>query len=184
MDGTSVANNIAKVLSQSQPGKNPGQNEFSRLADLQVTRAAAAAVLGRVLNWPKSGDAPLTFSDAENIPAAWRQVVAEARARGILRGYPDGSFLPMSSLTRAEAAVALDAVLRNLGLEGQVAVGSYPGSDKIPAWAASAVADTSALGLLSSRVDGTFASSDPITAGEMAEALERLLTYCQVLLQH
>jgi hypothetical protein len=48
----------------------------------------------------------------------------------------------------------------------------------IPAWAAPAVAEATALGLLRGRPDGTFAPSDPFTAGEMVLVLERLLNYC------
>ncbi|BAF60978.1 hypothetical protein PTH_2797 [Pelotomaculum thermopropionicum SI] len=112
--------------------------------------------------------------------AAFRPAVAEARARGIVKGYPDGSFRPAAAISRAEAAVIFAAVLNDLGIAVEAGP-ALPYSDiaSIPSWAAGAVAETTAAGLFRGRPDGSFAPDDPVTANEMAVLLERLLAVCK-----
>jgi len=148
------------------------------LPDGPLTRAAAVAALARLFNWPGASRWPLLFNDAPDIPAALRPAVAEARARGIVRGYPDGSFRPAAVLSRAEAAVILAAVLRDLGLVGNTTQApTYRFAGDIPYWAAKAVAGTAAAGLIPIQPDGAFTPDDPVTVKEMAVLLERLLAF-------
>ena len=60
-------------------------------------------VRGRML-----GDAAVTdvpFTDADLIGEDFRHYVAEAYSKGIIAGYPDNTFRPAGTATRAEAAV-------------------------------------------------------------------------------
>lgn len=84
-----------------------------------LPRAAAVAVLARLLDWPQSGGWPLSYSDERDIPAPARSAVGEAQARGIINGYPDGSFRPRSYLSRAEAAMILARIAGSLGFTGE-----------------------------------------------------------------
>ncbi len=52
------------------------------------------------------------FSDQDNIPAWTRETVDNLQQRGIISGYPDGSFRGEGKLTRAEAAVIVYRLIR------------------------------------------------------------------------
>lgn len=145
-----------------------------------LTRVQVAATLARLLHWPETSEWPLTFADTGDIPGPFRPAVAEAQARGIINGYPGDSFLPHGSLSRAETAVILAAVLRDLGLQAEVVTAlSYTDEADIPCWAVPAVTETTAAGLFHGRMDGTFAPLHLVTAEEMAILLERLMECCR-----
>jgi subtilisin family serine protease len=146
--------------------------------DLPLTRAAAAKALAGYLGWSEAGSPALTFKDAGDIPANCRLEVAEANRRGIFKGYPEGSFLPENYLTRAESAVVLTGVLRDLGLpRGEAIYLPYRDITEIPAWARPAVAETSSAGLLTGRGDGSFCPDCRITVAELARAMAGLVDY-------
>ncbi|MCL6639363.1 MAG: S-layer homology domain-containing protein, partial [Firmicutes bacterium] len=175
-----VLNAVSGAINRASTDVLPGRAGAGYLPDVPLTRASAVTALARLLNWPRASEWPLPFADAEDIPAASSPAVAEARARGIVKGYPDGSFLPGACLNRAEAAVILAAALRDLGL-GVEAASALPYSDAagIPPWAVKAVAETTAAWLWCGRPDGSFAPGGLVTAGEMADLLERLLPVCE-----
>ncbi|WP_421071750.1 S8 family serine peptidase [Pelotomaculum propionicicum] len=149
-----------------------------------ISRVEAAAVLARLLCWPKSSEWALPFSDAVDIPAVFSPAVAEAKARGILKGYPDGSFQPASGITRAEAAVILAALLNELGVENNTnsALPYWDASD-IPPWAVKAVSETTSAGIFADRAGDSFAPWEQVTAAEFAVLLERLLSACETKLE-
>ncbi len=148
--------------------------------DAPLTRAEAAEVLARLLNWPKASEMLLEFTDSGDIPLSFRPAVAEARARGIFKGYQDGSFQPMAALSRVEAAVVFSSVLRDLGLNVKAPFPlPYLDAADIPPWAVEAVSQATATGLFDGRPDGKFAPAEPITAGEMGILLNRLLIVCE-----
>ncbi|MGB9866338.1 MAG: S-layer homology domain-containing protein [Bacillota bacterium] len=65
---------------------------------------------------PTGHSNPISFRDASQITLKYFQWVQEAVKRGLLLGYPDGSFRPASGLTRAEASTV---VARVLGISGK-----------------------------------------------------------------
>jgi hypothetical protein len=73
-------------------------------ANGQLTRAEAAAVLVRMYGF--TGTGTTVFHDMHS--AAWAQnYIALAADRGIINGYPDGTFGPNRPLSRAEATALL-----------------------------------------------------------------------------
>jgi hypothetical protein len=76
---------------------------------LHLTRQEAAVVSTRVAGNLAVGFAPATvaFNDASLIAAWALPSVHEAAAQGLLAGFPDGSFRPTDSLSRAQAAALL-----------------------------------------------------------------------------
>lgn len=174
--GAAVSRSMAEVAGQIQPGAATAGEELN---DLPLTRVEAVTILARLLNWPRASEGSLPFEDAEDIPVYSCPAMAEAMARGIVKGYPGSSFRPMAALTRAEAAVILSAVLQDLGLEAEKSMTlTYSDTYDIPSWAVEAVAGTTAAGLFDSRTDGTFGPADPVASGEMELLLDRLLAYC------
>jgi hypothetical protein len=81
---------------------------FEPLEDL--TRQEAALVAARVkADLPSPPDTPVPdFTDSSRIAAWALAAVLEAAQKGLLNGYPDGTFRPASPLRRAEAAVLVD----------------------------------------------------------------------------
>ena len=80
--------------------------------DGYITRAEAAAVISRV--FPGRGDGKSPFSDS--VPAWAEPYVSAVAAGGIMTGYDDGTFRPQNNITRAEVAVMLDNVIKNIHL--------------------------------------------------------------------
>ncbi|HEY8449880.1 MAG TPA: S-layer homology domain-containing protein, partial [Bacillota bacterium] len=84
--------------------------------DRPITRAEVAASLVRAVRLPEgSGGGVAGFVDADQIPAWAKPAVEAAQAATLLTGYPDGTFRPLASLARAEAATLLARLLRMQG---------------------------------------------------------------------
>ena len=77
-----------------------------------ITRAELVDVLVRFA--PNAPDAPASFSDVPSDHWAAAQI-GKATALGWLSGYPDGTFRPESSLTRAEACAIINRVTNRSG---------------------------------------------------------------------
>jgi hypothetical protein len=67
-----------------------------------VVRAAKLA--------PASGE--LSFKDAATIDARARAVDISPAKDGIINGYPDGTFRPLTNATRAEAVTVIAGLLK------------------------------------------------------------------------
>jgi len=74
----------------------------------QVTRQEAAVMLAKLDGLPVSESGEPSFADAADIRSWSKPSVGAAVYSKLLGGYPDGTFKPARSLTRAEAVVALD----------------------------------------------------------------------------
>jgi len=159
--------------------------------DQGVTRAQFVSFLAAALQWPAPASAPV-FKD--EIPAWAGPAVAAAFSRGVITGYPDGTFAPEARITRCEMAVMIS---RALGLEeteereeteeqeaiegpeapedsqGQV---EYKDSRNIPGFARDAVARVSAAGLFKGS-NGLFRPLDGATRAETATVVSRVLKW-------
>lgn len=82
-----------------------------------ITRAEMATILSRFDAGFGTLEVTKTFSDIQN---HWGQVYIEfAAERGYVVGYPDGTFRPNTSITRAETAAMINRCLhRNVDAEG------------------------------------------------------------------
>lgn len=73
----------------------------------EITRAEAAVILARVNERLAEGSGTVqisSFKDAEQVPAWAREAVARLDQEDIINGYPDGTFQPMNTIKREEAA--------------------------------------------------------------------------------
>lgn len=84
--------------------------------DSPITRQEMAVMLVNALKGKNTAgaDENLNFTDAEQIAPWFREHVMIAVAEGLMLGYPDGTFRPESSLTRAEAFAAILRLLEKL----------------------------------------------------------------------
>ncbi|MEK4046400.1 S-layer homology domain-containing protein [Paenibacillus sp. FSL H8-0048] len=94
-----VYSEVAKAVKAGYIG---GYENNTFRANNPLTRQEAAVIAAKLLKLSTSST-PLKFKDNAQI-AAWAKVaVASAAEKKIINGYPDGTFGPKKSLTRAEA---------------------------------------------------------------------------------
>ncbi|THF76099.1 endo-1,4-beta-xylanase [Cohnella fermenti] len=82
----------------------------------EITRQDMAVMLYRALNAAGLGLAPtgetVAFGDGSSIAGYAQEAAAALAAAGVVTGLPDGSFAPLASADRAQAAVMLDRLLQ------------------------------------------------------------------------
>lgn len=150
-----------------------GNDEFG--PDQPLTRAqfAKLVVLGLKL---KPAQAPaLAFTDNHAIADWAKGYVATAVARGLIKGFEDGSFRPDEQVSRAQVAVIAARGLRHKGIETGNGKGRpFADNDKIPAWATADVEFTAAAGLIGEFWGEDFDAGAPATRGLAAAVVRRL----------
>ncbi|MDG0792730.1 S-layer homology domain-containing protein [Cohnella ginsengisoli] len=105
-----------------------------------------------------------------DIAGHWaEQEIESAVAKGIIAGYPDGTFRPNLPVTRAEFAVLLNRVLALPGGHSS----SFEDQGDIPAWASEAVAAVEEAGIVSGYQDRSFRPGAPLSRIETAALIAR-----------
>ncbi len=125
-------------------------------------RILLITVLLILLTLPIAGAA---FTDAGKIPEKNRAAVEYVSERGVVSGFPDGSFRPYETLTRAQAAKMLCVMLE--GAEKPDAfTKSDTGFSDVPAhhWAAKYVARCAEKGIVSGVGNGRFDPEGRLTS--------------------
>lgn len=90
-----------------EAGYIAGYEEGSLKPDQAITRAEAVYLLGRLF-----GDATEISSPFKDVLPQWAETgIASAAARGIVAGYPDGTFQPQKYLNRQEAILLFQNAL-------------------------------------------------------------------------
>jgi len=88
-----------------------GNGEFNPQANLN--RAEAAVILARVINTTASEDRLQNYSDANLIPLWARSAMNTVITNGVMKEKSTGKLAPLEPLTRAEAAVILNAFINS-----------------------------------------------------------------------
>jgi exopolysaccharide biosynthesis protein len=138
--------------------------------DRPVTRAQFASALGSALKWPVP-KSTTWFNDY--IPDWARLAVEKAVSRGVITGYPDGTFRPDAGITRSEMAVMIDRALK-IGESNSTL--NCKDLDKIPDYALGSVSRVTDAGILQIS-GGYFNPVKGVTRAEMAVALDRVLNW-------
>ena len=115
-----------------------------------------------------------TFSDVPQGHWAWPFVEA-IYAAGLTSGYPDGTYRPDNSLTRAEMAVFVKKGIHGADYSPPGTDGSHPFSDIDGHWAEAWIEDLYDEGLTSGFPDGTFRPDNQISRAEMAVFLKKAI---------
>lgn len=76
-----------------------------------ITRQEVASILVRLLNLKPAKEDIKTFKDAAQIPQWSSGSIGAVVKSNLMSGFPDGTFKPLKSITRAEAVVSLDRAL-------------------------------------------------------------------------
>ncbi|MCZ8516017.1 S-layer homology domain-containing protein [Paenibacillus filicis] len=111
-----------------------------------------------------------SFSD---ISGNWAEAtIKQAVSGGIVSGYPDGTFKPERTVTRAEVAVMLMNALKP---QGDGAALTFTDKAKIGDWAQKSVAQAVYAGIINGYEDGSFRPDAEITRPEMAMMIAKAL---------
>lgn len=89
--------------------------------DDPITRMEMAELIAQACDTfqlPASQEAPGGFTDTAALTASRQEQLARAVGAGLIGGYPDGTFRPESTLTRAEAFKVLSGLISLLLQEG------------------------------------------------------------------
>jgi hypothetical protein len=92
-----------------------------------VTRQEAAVLLARAFELNQTGNSAAFTDKAELAPWA-TAAVGELAKRSVLKGFPDGSFKPQATLTRAEATALFNQLLAQLYSKPGTYTGDINGS--------------------------------------------------------
>jgi len=138
-------------------------NHFTKYAVLAVADANPPATDG-------SATTKASFSD---IAAHWAEAgIKQAVSAGIVSGYPDGTFKPGRTVTRAEFAVMLMNALKPQGDGGAL---TFTDKAMIGSWAQKSIAQAAYAGIISGYEDGSFRPNAEITRAEMAKMVAKAL---------
>jgi hypothetical protein len=96
-----------EVAKAQAAGYISGFPDGSMKPNNQISRQEAASMLARALQLDTTVANPLNFTDADSIPAWSKNAIAAMVKANCISGYPDGSFKPANSISRAEAAVMI-----------------------------------------------------------------------------
>ncbi|MCD9024799.1 S-layer homology domain-containing protein [Cohnella silvisoli] len=119
---------------------------------------------------PTNAEPVVQFSD---ILGHWAEAaIKKAVSLGIAKGYPDGTFNPNRTVTRAEFAVMLMNALKPQ-VDG--AALTFTDKGKIGKWAQKSVAQAVQAGIIAGYKDGTFRPDAEITRSEMAVMIAKAL---------
>ena len=134
--------------------------------DKTITRAEAATMFYNLLA-DKNGDTK-AFTD---VPANqwYAKAVMTLAGKGVISGYPDGTFKPNASITRAEFVT----MAMNFANAGKGTACSFP---DVPQnmWYYGAIAGATQNGWISGYPDGTFGPDRYITRAEVTSVINRM----------
>ena len=132
----------------------------------KITRAEAAALITRLLGL--DANASVAKANFPDTPSGWyNKAINAAVARGIMKGYPDGSFRPNAPITRAEFTQMIFAI-------DNKPYGVAPFADVIGHWAERAIGAEYQAKRVSGYPDGTFRPDAQITRCEAVVILNKV----------
>jgi beta-N-acetylhexosaminidase len=145
----------------------------------KVTRAQATTFLireqsGRALDKTEAGEQRETlpaYSDVSPTHLFYGEITAAA-GMGLTGGFPDGTFRPDASISRAETMALLTRAY-SLRAGGERA--SFP--DAKTHWASEPIAIMASNGLIGGYGDGSFRPNQPVTRAEFAVFLARVIRF-------
>ncbi|MEK8129014.1 InlB B-repeat-containing protein [Paenibacillus filicis] len=136
--------------------------------DARITRAEIAAIAAKALNKEMK---PSSVSFTDVLAGHWAKAAIDRVTKmGLMEGYPDGSFKPEQTITRAELA---SLVARLNSDTASSSVGSF--SDVDGHWAQKAIESVKGAGIINGYPDGTFRPEAELTRAEAVTMISKLL---------
>ncbi|MDY3923463.1 MAG: S-layer homology domain-containing protein, partial [Ezakiella sp.] len=134
----------------------------------EITRAEVTVIFARLTQKNTFAVFEDKFSDVK--PGDWfTESIMKLTSKGIINGYPDGTFKPHNSITRAEfASIASKYITdKKLATENFVDV-------PLNHWARDVISQVKAQGWITGYLDGTFKPDAPITRAEAVSIVNRM----------
>ena len=131
-----------------------------------ITRAEAATMIARLLEIEDTASpAKPAFTDT---PSEWyNKYINAAVEKGLMKGYPEGTFKPNAPITRAEFTYMISVIDKK-------DKGAVPFADVKGHWAEDAIGREFAAGRIAGYPDGSFRPDANITRAEAAKILNRV----------
>lgn len=144
------------------------KNNRKKIFNLAITTALATGAV--VAAAPGTSEAAATFKDVTVKNSVHYSSINDLANRGIINGYPDGTFKPKSPVQRNHTA----SILANLLRLDTVTV-TNPGFKDVPPNYPyyGAIAALKNAGVVNGYKDGTYGNNKPLTRGEMAALIVR-----------
>ncbi|SDE40601.1 Listeria/Bacterioides repeat-containing protein [Paenibacillus sp. UNCCL117] len=151
-----------------------GQINGAASIAVKVSSVAKFAVFG--VDQAANPPAPKPAVNLSDLAAHWAETdVKQAIDLGIVSGYPDGTFKPDRTVTRAEFAVMLIHALKPQENRHESAPLTFTDKEQIGAWAMDAVEQAVRAGIISGYEDGSFRPDAEMTRSEMAKMIASAL---------
>lgn len=144
-----------------------------------INRSELVTIIARMEKWNFMGEnSTVYFKDNGDIPWWSLQAVLAAGEHGLVKGYPDGSFRPMGTVTRSELAVIIYALLTETGQidlnQNNPANLPYKDSASIPDWAKPAFLYLNEKGLLNMWQGNNLQPFRFVTRAEAAAIIDQI----------
>ena len=160
-----ISDHVAYIIGYEDGTARPEKN---------VTRAEVATVFYRLLteemrksNWTIENSFPDVASDS------WYNVAVSVNSMmGVIQGYPDGTFKPDESITRAELAAIAARFARAMSMRGDNDVGF---NDISGHWAEADIRHAAIIGWVKGYPDNSFKPDQPITRAEFITLANNVL---------
>ena len=151
-----------------------GYDDGTMRPEKNVTRAEVATVFYRLLtetmresNWATGNPFP------DVAPGSWYNTAVSVITRmGVIKGYPDGTFKPDNSITRAELAAIAARFARAMAMRGNNVDGF---TDISGHWAEADIRHATIIGWVKGYPDFTFKPDQPITRAEFITLANNVL---------
>lgn len=166
------------TLTPSPSPASPGPAAVETYPGAAVVPAPATPTTPPAAAPPLAAVAPLLVVAAPDpnrsaqftdVPADYwaRPYITDLAQRGILTGFPDGTFQPEKPVTRAEFATLIEKIFAQTGQQQPIAFSDVPANY----WAAPAVDEAVKTGFLRGYPEGNFLPNQPITKAQTLVSL-------------
>jgi uncharacterized repeat protein (TIGR02543 family) len=136
-----------------------------------ITRAEVATIFFRLLTDSSRSSVWQTTNSYKDVPQSkwFNNAISTLSNAGIIKGYPNGKFMPNASITRAEFA-AMAARFATGSPTSSVTFSDLNGN-----WATNEIYRAAGLGWVTGYPDGTFRPNQSITRAEAMSIINRVL---------
>jgi hypothetical protein len=152
-----------------------GYGDGTLRPDRKITREELSVLIANCFGWGVNGGKAVEYTDRKKIAPWALSGVYWSGYMGLFTPYPDGSFSPGKTVTRAELAVVLDKLRKTLKIPTGTEEKTFADISSVPPWARSSMENVYLAGLLKGKHDEILAPLEGATRAEAITALARLV---------
>ncbi|WP_134703723.1 S-layer homology domain-containing protein [Ammoniphilus sp. YIM 78166] len=102
-----------EVQKAQAAGYISGYTDGTMKPNSKVNRQEVAVMIAKMAQLQANEETVLSFKDAAQVPVWSKGAIAQVAGKGYMNGYPDQTFQPQRFITRAEAIVTLNKLLKS-----------------------------------------------------------------------